>query len=100
MTEPLAVLVEILQDLPVTYSYPREPHARALRDFFEGDRDASIIVHSSLGEHEELPVAVFFRAPEGFFSFERAAMPLCRGRVLDVGAGTGVHTLYLQDQGF
>lgn len=100
MTELLAVLVEILQDPPVTYSHPREPHARALGDFFGGDRDASMVVHSSLGEREELPVAVFFRAPEDFFPFERAAMPLCRGRVLDVGAGTGVHTLYLQDQGF
>ncbi len=89
----------ILQDPPVMYSDPREPHARALRDFFGGDRDATIVVHSSLGEDEELPVAVFFRAPEDFFPFERAAMPLCRGRVLDVGAGTGVHALYLQDQG-
>jgi SAM-dependent methyltransferase len=88
------------QDPPVKYTDPREPHARALRDFFGGDRGATIIVHSSLGEHEELPVAIFFRAPEDFFPFERAALPLCRGRVLDVGAGTGVHALYLQDQGF
>lgn len=90
----------ILQDPPVTYNDPRGPHGRALRDFFAGDRNASIVVHSSLGEHEELPVAVFFRAPEDFFPFERAALPLCRGRVLDIGAGTGVHTLYLQEQGF
>ncbi|UCC83410.1 MAG: class I SAM-dependent methyltransferase [Gemmatimonadota bacterium] len=88
-----------MQDPPVTYSDPREPHGRALRDFFDGDRDATIVVHSSLGEHEELPVAVFFRAPEDFFPFERAALPLCRGRVLDIGAGTGVHALYLQDRG-
>lgn len=84
----------------MAYAHPREPHARALRAFFEGDRDASIVVHSNFGEHEELPVAVFFRAAEDFFPFERAAMPLCRGRVLDIGAGTGVHTLYLQDRGF
>lgn len=83
----------------MSYSDPREPHGRALRDFASGDRDATIVVHSSFGEHEELPVAVFFRAPEDFFAFERAALPLCRGRVLDVGAGTGVHALYLQDRG-
>ncbi len=84
----------------MAYSHPREPHARALRDYFAGDSDASLILHSSLGEHEEIPVAVFFRGPDDLFSFEHAALDLCRGRVLDVGAGTGVHTLYLQDRGF
>ncbi len=84
----------------MAYSHPRELHARALRDYFAGDTDASLILHSSLGEHEEIPVAVFFRGPDDFFSFERVALELCRGRVLDVGAGTGVHTLYLQDRGF
>ena len=98
--EALAVALEMVQDRPVAYADPRGPHGRALRDFFAGEREASLVVHSSLGEHEELPVAVFFRAPEDFFLFERAALLECRGRVLDVGAGTGVHALYLQDQGF
>jgi len=74
----------------VGYSDPREPHARALRDYFEGDTSAAIVLHSSLGEHEEIPVAVFFRGPDEFFSFDRAALELCRGRILDVGAGTGL----------
>jgi SAM-dependent methyltransferase len=82
------------------YSDPREPHARALRDYFAGDLNATLVLHSSAGEHEEIPVSVFFRGPEDFFPFERAALELCRGRVLDVGAGTGVHTLYLQELGY
>jgi SAM-dependent methyltransferase len=84
----------------MTWSHPREPHGRALLDFFAGVTAATIIVHSSLGEHDEMPVAVFFRGPDAFFAFERAALELCRGRVLDVGAGAGVHALYLQDQDF
>jgi len=83
----------------MTFSDPRKPHARAIRDYLDGDHDACLIVHSSLGEHDELPVSVFFRGPTDFFSFERAALALCRGRVLDVGAGTGVHALYLQNRG-
>ncbi len=84
----------------MVYSDPRQPHARALRDYFEGDTSATIVLHSSLGEHDEIPIAVFFRGPDEFFSFDRAALELCRGRVLDVGAGTGVHSLYLQERGF
>ncbi len=81
------------------FTHPREPHARAIADYFGGARDPTLVVHSSAGEHEELPVSVFFRGPAEFFSFERAALALCRGRVLDVGAGTGVHALYLQGRG-
>ena len=58
-----------------------------------------MITHSSLGECDELPVAVFFREPDDFFPFERMALELCRGRVLDAGAGTGVHTGALQKRG-
>jgi SAM-dependent methyltransferase len=78
---------------------PREPHARALRDYFLGETDASLIVHNSNGEHDELPVSFFFRGPGDYLAFERAALELCRGRVLDVGAGAGVHALYLQEHG-
>ena len=84
----------------MTYTNPLGPHARALRDYFEGDTGATIVLRSSLGEHDEIPVAVFFRGPDDFFSFDRAALERCRGRVLDVGAGTGVHSLYLQERGF
>ena len=81
------------------YTDPREPHAHALRDYFAGARDATLTLYSDLGEQEEIPAALFFRTPEEFFPFERAALELCRGRVLDVGAGTGVHSLYLQERG-
>jgi SAM-dependent methyltransferase len=81
------------------FSQPLEPHGRALRDYFAGAAGAVLTLYSNLGERDELPVNVFFRGPADFFPFERAALALCRGRVLDVGAGTGVHALYLQDRG-
>jgi SAM-dependent methyltransferase len=84
----------------VTYTDSLGPHARALRDYFDGETDATIVLHSSLGETDEIPVSVFFRGPDDFFSFDRAALQRCRGRILDLGAGTGVHSLYLQDHGF
>ena len=75
------------------------PHGLALRDFFAGDGAATIVVHSDLGEREEFPVSVWFREESQFWQLERTALDLCRGRVLDVGAGTGCHSLVLQARG-
>lgn len=77
-----------------------ELHGRALLDYFEGDLEATLVLHSSLGEHDEIPLGLFFREPADFFPFEAAALPLARGRILDAGAGTGVHALPLQRAGF
>lgn len=76
-----------------------EPYGAALRDYHRGSRGVALGVHTTLGEHDEIPVEVFFRGPGELFPFERAALDLCRGRVLDVGAGTGVHSLILQERG-
>lgn len=79
---------------------PLRPYASALADYMAGDEAASLVVHSSLGECDELPVEIFFRAEEAFFPAEQAALELCRGRVLDAGAGTGLHAIQLQKRGF
>jgi len=77
-----------------------DPHEQALRDyFFHGRRDATVTLHSDLGEYDHLPVSIFFREPPEFFPFERIALDACRGTVLDVGASTGVHSLALQERG-
>ena len=76
------------------------PYGRALHDYFAGDTEATIVVFSDFGEQDEMPVSIFFREPSAFFPFEEAALERCRGRALDIGAGTGVHSLPLQERGF
>jgi SAM-dependent methyltransferase len=56
-------------------------------------------VHEEGGETEVVPVSVFFRGPSDFSALEEAALDLCRGRILDAGAGTGCHALVLQELG-
>ena len=74
-------------------------HGRSLWDYFNGDTGAVITIHSDLGEHDEEPVAGWFRTPGTSWAPEQTALELCRGRVLDVGAGTGLHSLVLQERG-
>jgi SAM-dependent methyltransferase len=56
------------------------------------------VVHGDDGETDVVPIRVFFRGPSEFSALEEAALDLCRGRVLDAGAGAGCHALVLQEQ--
>jgi SAM-dependent methyltransferase len=69
-------------------------------DYFNGDSTATIVVTSDrgTGEVEDLDVSAWFREPAQSGP-ERTALDRCRGRVLDVGAGTGLHALALQARG-
>jgi SAM-dependent methyltransferase len=75
------------------------PHGAALRDFLAGDLDAEVIVRAEDGEEERTLARVFFRGPADFSALDEAALDLCRGRVLDAGAGAGCHSLVLQARG-
>jgi len=80
-------------------SAPWKAHGIALLDYFHGEHSAEVAVHGDDGETEMVPAQVFFRGPADFSALEEAALGLCRGRVLDAGAGAGCHTLALQEDG-
>ena len=75
-----------------------KPYAAAMEAYHRGKHDAIIVVHDDF-ERDEAPLSYFFRTPEQFPPLEQLALELCRGRVLDVGAGSGCHSLALQDRG-
>ena len=76
-----------------------EPHARALLAYESGHLGSEILVLDDLGDTDRLPASWFFRDPESLPAIERRALELCRGSVLDVGAGAGCHALALQERG-
>ncbi len=76
-----------------------DPHGAALLAYFEGDASAELVVRRDDGHEGRLPAGHFFREPSEFTPVEKAAIENCLGHVLDVGAGTGLHSLVLQEKG-
>jgi SAM-dependent methyltransferase len=56
-------------------------------------------VQSTVVEDEELPPDYFFRKHNDMPRLERLALKYCTGKILDIGAGAGCHSLYLQKAG-
>src|SRR5688572_1231082 len=75
------------------------PLGRALDAHARGGGRRTLSVHSDAGEVQRMPVALFFRSGARLTVADRRALALCRGRVLDVGAGAGALALALQDVG-
>ncbi|GEO04631.1 hypothetical protein AAE02nite_22950 [Adhaeribacter aerolatus] len=72
----------------------------ALQDYLAGEQEAIIRVYSDIAEPDVLLAAYFFRSPEQMPELEKIALANCRGKIADLGAGAGSHSLYLQQKGF
>ncbi|PDH47580.1 MAG: SAM-dependent methyltransferase [Bacteroidetes bacterium MED-G21] len=78
----------------------RDPMGQAMYHYFHFNDTTSIKVNTNITEGEELPVSHLFRKYSEMPFLEKEALRLVKGRVLDVGAGSGAHSLYLQNNGF
>lgn len=76
-----------------------DPIGTALLDYLAGATDEEITVESNLTEDDAIPVGYLFRTEEEMPEMEVLALNACRGKVLDVGAGSGCHALALQKRG-
>ena len=76
-----------------------DPIGEAILDYAENRKPNDIIVSSELCENDVIPLEVLFRSLKEMPKLELQALELCRGEILDVGAGAGVHCLALQKKG-
>jgi len=76
-----------------------DPIGAAIKDYLSGNRQAEIVVESDITEEDIIPVDYLFRTRDEMPELEQLALEECRGRVLDIGAGAGCHSLALQEQG-
>jgi SAM-dependent methyltransferase len=77
-----------------------DPIGHAVWDHLNGITGESIIVKTDIAEDEQLSPSYFFRTFEQMPIQEQEALKRCSGIILDVGAGAGVHSIWLQDNGF
>ncbi len=76
----------------------KDPMGRAIADYHQGKRMGKLRVFSPMFDEDEIPVETLFRKYEEMPEIERKALDLTRGKTLDVGAGSGCHTLALQQR--
>lgn len=80
-------------------SADKDPMGAAILDFQKHGKAARLRVLSSMFEEDEMPVTHLFRSFREMPVLEQKALQLAKGRVLDIGAGSGCHTLELQKKG-
>ena len=80
-------------------SADKDPMGAAILDFQKQGKAARLRVLSSMFEEDEMPVTHLFRSIREMPMLEQKALQLAKGRVLDIGAGSGCHTIELQEKG-
>jgi SAM-dependent methyltransferase len=76
-----------------------DPLGQAIADYYFQHRPGKLWIHNTYGPREEMPVAAYFRSYNDMPALEHTALQLCKGKILDIGAGAGSHALWLQQEG-
>lgn len=76
-----------------------DPIGLAIQEFVKTKKPADIIVTSDLCDDDIIPVEVLFRTFKEMPALEQKAMTMCNGKILDIGAGAGPHSIYLSTLG-
>lgn len=77
----------------------KDPMGAAIADYFNHHKANRLQVFSSQFDEDEIPVRQLFRNAKTMPLFERTALQLANGSILDVGAGSGCHAIALQEMG-
>jgi cyclopropane fatty-acyl-phospholipid synthase-like methyltransferase len=76
-----------------------DPIGLAIQTYCKTKKPFDILVHADLCEDDIIPVEVLFRSFNEMPEPEKLALSKAKGKILDVGAGAGVHSIELMDRG-
>lgn len=77
-----------------------DPFGQACLAYLKGIRGLEIKVKSDHTKDDYLPVDYLFRSFNEMPLLEQTALNLCKGKVLDIGAGAGCHSKWLMEHDF
>lgn len=80
-------------------SADKDPMGAAIAEYYKHHKADRLRVFSSLFDEDEIPVKDLFRSGKQLPLLERTALDLATGKILDAGAGSGCHSLALQEAG-
>ena len=72
---------------------------RAIAEYWKTKTADKLRVFSPMFEEDEIPLTTLFRSYEDMPKIERKALDMAKGRILDVGAASGCHSLVIQERG-
>ena len=72
---------------------------RAIAEYWKNKTAERLRVFSPMFEEDEIPLTTLFRSYKTMPEIERKALGMAKGRILDVGAASGCHSLVLQERG-
>ncbi|MEJ6735610.1 MAG: methyltransferase domain-containing protein [Flavobacteriales bacterium] len=71
----------------------------ALLDYYNDKYSVDITVKSSISEDDIIGIPYLFRSEKELPELENIALTYCQGKTLDVGAGSGCHSIILKEKG-
>ncbi len=71
---------------------------QAVLDYQQGNYTEDIKTETTISEEDVLPLPYLFRSFAQMPDLEQKALQLAKGKVLEVGCGSGSHGLYLQNE--
>lgn len=78
-------------------SAQHDPMGAAIKEYHQTGKAGKLRVLSSMFDEDEIPVAHLFRSLQEMSPLEQKALSIAHGRILDVGAGAGCHSVLLDD---
>ena len=76
----------------------KDVYGTALLDYQNGNYTEDLITNSSIAEEDTMTLPYLFRSFKEMPVLEQTALKHCKGNILDLGAGAGSHSVYLQEK--